>query len=749
MSPSSVLRAQKEYTLELGDKPLIVKTGALATQANASVLCQIGDTVAMSNVTVSAKPRDGVDFLPLQVVYQEKYYAGGKIAGSRFRKREGRPGDEYVLLGRIVDRGLRPMFPKHIRNDIQVFCTILSYDFENEHDVAAANAANLAVALSDCPADGPLGSVRIGLINGELVLNPTREAFLKSDLDLFLTASLERVVMIEAGANQVSEEDILRAIEFGKKWAQKIAKFFADIQKEIGRTKFVVEEPFMNEEAYEFLKKEVLPTVNKAIKDKLAKLDRRKIFNDLMDQAAEKLTEKFASMDPKELEDLAAHGKDLVDKIIKSEVRRLILEEGTRMSSRKIEEIRALSAMVDILPKRVHGSALFQRGETQGLTTCTLGSPGDKELHEGMEGEREDRYMHHYNFPPFSVGETSNRLMVGNREIGHGNLALRGLLPVLPKEEDFPYTIRTVTEILESNGSSSMAATCGSTLALMAAGVPITAPVSGIALGLVSDEEKGKYIILSDLQDEEDFGGDMDFKLTGTAKGITAIQMDIKIKGLPDSVFKEALERSKKGRAEILAVMLSAISEPRKELSPFAPRIETVQVHPDDIRLVIGKGGETIQKITKETGVEIDIEDSGLVFITSANGEAMEKAKEWIQGIVAKPEVGKIYKAKIVRIIPGVGAIAEFLKGKDGMIHISELQWQRTENVEDVVNVGDEVEVKCVEYDAMEGKTRLSLKQMTPPPEGFVPPAPRPGGFGGPRRGGGGFGGPRRGPPRR
>jgi polyribonucleotide nucleotidyltransferase len=749
MSSSLVLAPQKEYTLELGDKKLVLKTGALATQANATVLCQMGDTVAMSNVTVSAKARDGVDFLPLQVVYQEKYYAGGKIAGSRFRKREGRPADEYVLLGRIVDRGLRPMFPKHIRNDIQVFCTILSYDFENEHDVLAANAANLAVALSDCPADGPLGSVRIGLINGELVLNPTREAFLKSDLDLFLTASLERIVMIEAGANQVSEEEILRAIEFGKKWAQKIAKFFADIQKEIGRGKFTVEEPFSHKEAYEYLKKDILPTVTKAIKDNLAKLDRRKIFNDLMDQAAEKLTEKFASMDPKELEDLAAHGKDLVDKIIKSEVRRLILEEGTRMSSRKIEEIRALSAMVDILPKRVHGSALFQRGETQGLTTCTLGSPGDKELHEGMEGEREDRYMHHYNFPPFSVGETSNRLMVGNREIGHGNLALRGLLPVLPKEEDFPYTIRTVTEILESNGSSSMAATCGSTLALMAAGVPITAPVSGIALGLVSDEEKGKYIILSDLQDEEDFGGDMDFKLTGTAKGITAIQMDIKIKGLPDSVFKEALERSKKGRAEILAVMLSAISEPRKELSPFAPRIETVQVHPDDIRLVIGKGGETIQKITKETGVEIDIEDSGLVFITSANGEAMEKAKEWIQGIVAKPEVGKIYKAKIVRIIPGVGAIAEFLKGKDGMIHISELQWQRTENVEDVVNVGDEVEVKCVEYDAMEGKTRLSLKQMTPPPEGFVPPAPRPGGFGGPRRGGGGFGGPRRGPPRR
>jgi polyribonucleotide nucleotidyltransferase len=378
--------------------------------------------------------------------------------------------------------------------------------------------------------------------------------------------------------------------------------------------------------------------------------------------------------------------------------------------------------MVDVLPSRVHGSALFQRGETQGLCTCTFGSPGDRQLVEGMEGERELRYMHHYNFPPFSVGETSNRLFVGNREIGHGNLAQRALEPVLPSLESFPYTIRTVTEILESNGSSSMAATCGSTLALMAAGVPIAAPVSGIALGLISDEEQNKYVILSDLQDEEDFGGDMDFKLAGTAKGVTAIQMDIKIKGLPDSVFAEALERSRTGRAEILTFMLAAIAEPRKEMSPYAPRIETIQVNPEDIRLVIGKGGETIQKITKELGVEIDIEDSGLVFVTALNGDSMQKAKEWIQGIVEKPEVGKIYDAKVVRIIAGVGAIVEFLRGKDGMIHISELQWQRTENVEDVLKLGDEVKVKVVEYDALEGKTRLSLRQITDPPADFQPP---------------------------
>ena len=747
LSLSSSAAKQQEFTMMLGDQEMIFKTGLVGTQANATVLCQMGGTVCMGNCTVSAKPRVGVDFLPLQVTYQEKYYAGGRIGGSRFRKREGRPGDQFVVLGRVVDRGLRPMFPKHIRNDIQVFCTVLSYDAEHEHDIAAANAANLAVALSDCPADGPLGTVRVGLIGGELVLNPSREARTKSDLDMFVTASPDRVVMIEAGANQVPEAEVLRAIQFGKKWAQKIAVFFADLQKKAGKKKFEVAPPYENKEAYTLLKEWAIKDITKAIKDPLKKLDRRVIFNAFMNGAAEKLQEKFGKAGEKEeLIELYAHASEIMDKIIKAEMRRLILEEGIRMSSRKVNEIRPITVTPDPLPNFVHGSALFQRGETQGLTTCTLGAPGDKQIVEGMEGEVKLRYMHHYNFPPFSVGETSNRLMVGNREIGHGNLAQRALEPVLPPEADFPYTIRTVTEILESNGSSSMAATCGSTLALMAAGVPITAPVAGIALGLISDEEKGKYIILSDLQDEEDFGGDMDFKVGGTEKGITAIQMDIKIKGLPDSVFEEAIARSREGRMEIMKVMLAALPEPRKEMSPHAPRIEVIQIDPEMIRLVIGKGGEMIQKITGELGVEIDIEDSGLIFVTSTNGEAMVKAKEWIQGIVAKPEVGKVYDCKVVRIIDGVGAIVEFLRGKDAMIHISELQWQRTERVEDVLQVGAEVKAKCVEYDAMEGKTRMSLKQMTAPPEGYSMPPPRMGG-GGPSRGG--FGGPRRGPPRR
>jgi polyribonucleotide nucleotidyltransferase len=729
--------AQKEYTVSLGEQTLTFKTGLLASQANSTVLCQDGDTLSMANVTLSSRARDGVDFLPLQVVYQEKFYATGKVAGSRFRKREGRPADQYVLMGRIIDRGLRPMFPKAFHNDIQVFCTVLSYDFINEHDITSANAANLACALSDAPCDGPLGTVRVGMVDGQLVLNPSVEVRKTSPLDMVLTASLDRIVMIEAGANQLPEEDILKAIDFGKENAQKIAKAFKDIQSEIGKTKREVEAPYTHDEALVYLKEWALPTVNKAIKDSLAKLDRRAIFNEFIDGAQEKLREavsgeRLAVSNEEDAEELYAHGAELVDKIIKGEVRRLILEEGLRMSSRKVDEIRPLSVMVDILPSPVHGSALFQRGETQGLTTCTLGSPGDKLLIEGMEGEREQQYFHHYNFPPFSVGETSNRLFTGNREIGHGNLAQRGIEPVLPDLEKFPYTIRTVTEILESNGSSSMAATCGSTMALMAAGVPITAPVSGIAMGLICDEESGKYIVLSDLQDEEDFGGDMDFKVTGTAKGVTAIQMDIKIKGLPDSVFTDALEKAKVGRLHILDAMLASLKEPRKDLSSHAPRIETINIDPDDIRLVIGKGGETIQKITKECEVDIDIEDSGVVFVTAPNGEAMEKARKWIQGIVARPEVGAIYDCKVVRVIPGVGAIVEFLQGKDAMIHISELQWERTENVEDVVNVGDEFQAKCVEYNAADGKTRLSLKQMQDRPAHIKPAPPR----GGARPGG-------------
>ena len=739
---SSAIAENKEYTVDVGDQKFVFKTGMLAAQANATVIGQLGDTVCMSNCTTSRTARPGVGFLPLQVVYQEKFYAAGKVAGSRFRKREGRPADLFVLTARVIDRGLRPMFPKTVHNDIQVFCTVLSYDFIAEHDIVSANAASLAVALSDCPADGPVGTVRVGILDGNLVLNPTHETREKCELDMIVTATQDRVIMIDAAANQVPEEKMLEAIQFGQEAAQKIAKAFADIQKEIGAEKWEAPAAFEHAEALEVLKASAIEGINNAILTPMDKLARRAYFGELAEGAAAVLEEQVESGKLKvesdeAKEELLENAADMMNKVVTGEVRRLVLEEGKRMSGRTPDEIRPVGCMVDILPARVHGSALFQRGETQGLTTCTLGSPGDKLLTEGMMGEKEDRYFHHYNFPPFSVGETSNRLFTGNREIGHGYLAQKALEPVLPTEEVFPYTIRTVTEILESNGSSSMAATCGSTLALMAAGVPISSPVSGIAMGLMSDSS-GKFVVLSDLQDEEDFGGDMDFKVTGTAAGVTAIQMDIKVKGLPDDVFVQALEKAKIGRAAILKDMLSAIPEVRKEMSAFAPRIETINIDPDDIRLVIGKGGETIQGITKEFGVDIDIEDSGMVFVTAPDGESMEKASARIQNIVAKPEVGTTYDCKIVRIIDGIGGIAEFLGGKDGMIHISELAWTRTENVEDVIKVGDEVKALCVEYNASDGKTRLSLKQLTDKPEGYVERAPRPHG-----------GGDRRGPPRR
>jgi polyribonucleotide nucleotidyltransferase len=736
--------SDKEYSLELGSQNITFRVGGPASQANASVFAQMGDTVSFAAITMGSKPTK-LDYMPLQVVYEEKYYAGGKIAGSRFRKREGRPADNFILLGRAIDRGLRPMFPQHLRHDIQIICSVLSYDFENEHDVLSANAANLATAISNCPADGPLGSIRVGMIGGELVLNPSREARMKSDLDLFLTASPERVVMIEAGANELIEADFLKAVKFGKKWAQKIATFFADLQKRIGLPKILIDPPYEREDVLREVTAFALPVVSKAIKDNLGKKERRRIFDDVMGKVEESVREQIENgklkVENDEEERLLLYMREAVDKVIKEEVRRLLLEEGIRMSGRKAEEIRTLKASIDPLPRRVHGSGLFQRGDTVALTTVTLGAPGDRLIVEGMEGEQKHQYFHHYNFPPYSVGEIGRRMGPGNREIGHGNLAQRSIEPVLPPAEEFPYTIRAVTEILSSSGSTSMAATCGSTLALMAAGVPIRTPVSGIALGLISDEEKGKYIVLSDLQDEEDFGGDMDFKIAGTTKGITAVQVDIKIKGLPDSVIEEAIARARTGRLEVLEVMLAAIAEPRKELSPYAPRIETVRIDPADIRLVIGKGGETIQKITEETGVEIDIEDSGLIFITSADGAAMQRAKEWIMRLTEKPEVGKVYTGKVTRIIPDVGAIVEFLPGKDGMVHISELQWQRTERVEDVVKTGDEVQVKLVEADPAGDRNRLSIRQLTEPPPGMeVRPQRRgspSGRRGGPRHGGG------------
>ncbi|MBU1683333.1 polyribonucleotide nucleotidyltransferase, partial [Patescibacteria group bacterium] len=647
----------KIFTLPIGNKELIVEVGKLAQQCNGSCTVRYGDTVILATATMSKEARPGVNFLPLMVNYQEKLYASGMIKSSRFVKRETRPSDEKILMARVADRTYRPLFPKDFHRDIQVMLTTLSYDRENEHDMLATIAGSIALTISDIPFEGPTATVRVGLIGGEFALNPTAEARNKSDLDLIVSSDSENVIMIEAGANEIPEDKMLEAIAFGKKWSQKIAKFIQDIQKEVGVEKFEFIPPENNPAIVDYVEKTYADKIMNALYEKTGKLERFGYFAELTKEAEEYFADKVE-------EDEISQVKGVMDKLIKHTVRKNILENEKRIGGRKLDEIRPLYVEVGLLP-RTHGSGLFQRGETQGLTICTLGAPGAAQILEGIEGESKKSYLHHYNFPPFSVGETSNRLFTGNREIGHGALAERALMPVLPAKEDFPYTIRLVTEILASNGSSSMAATCGSTLALMDAGVPIKKPVAGIAMGLMTSHHNPElYKILTDLQDEEDMGGDMDFKVTGTDTGITAIQMDIKLKGLPDNIFVEALESAKKGRLEILDAMIKVIAKPRPELSPYAPQLITMKINPEKIRFVIGPGGEVINKIIAETGIDsLDIEDDGTLVITTPDAESGKKAKEWVESIVADPEAGKLYENSKVTKVLEFGAIVEFMPG--------------------------------------------------------------------------------------
>ena len=702
----------KTYTLPLGNKELIVEVGKLAQLANGSCTVRYGDTVILATATMSKEARDGVDFLPLMVNYQEKMYASGQIKSSRFIKRETRPSDDKVLMARVADRTYRPLFPKGWHRDIQVMLTTLSYDKENEHDMIATIAGSIALTISDIPFEGPTATVRVGLINDEFVLNPTAEARTKSDLDLIVSSDVNTVIMIEAGANEVPEGKMLEAIQFGKKWGQKIAQFIKDIQKEVGKEKIVFEAPEKNETIINYIKDNYAEKIMDALFSKPGKLDRYNYFREIGKEAEEALKNKVE--DEADLKQIPG----IVDKLVKETVRKNILENDKRIGGRSMDEIRPLNIEAGLLP-RTHGSALFNRGETQGLTTCTLGSPGDAQILDGIEGETKKRYFHHYNFPPFSVGECSNRLMTGNREIGHGALAERALLPVLPSKEDFPYTIRTVTEILASNGSSSMAATCGSSLALMDAGVPIKAQVGGVAMGLMTDyDNPSNYRILTDLQDEEDMGGDMDFKVTGTRTGITAIQMDIKLKGLPDNIFQEALEAARKGRMNILDAMDAVISEPRPELSEFAPRLLPMTVNPEKIRFIIGPGGEMINKIIAETGVQsIDIEDDGSVVITSLNGESAKKAYEWILGLTADPETGKVYEnCKVTKVLE-FGAIVEFMPGKEGMVHVSEIKDEFVKDVSTIIKEKQIVNVKLLAIDEAAGRFKLSMKGIPQPPQ--------------------------------
>ena len=690
----------KTFEMELGGRTLSVEVGKYAELANGAALLRYGDTVLLAVATASDKPREGIDFFPLSVDYQEKLYAVGKIPGS-FLKREGRPSDNAVLTSRMIDRPLRPLFPKDLRNDVSVVTTVFSVEQDNSPEIISMIGSSVAVSISDIPFNGPMAGVSVGLVEGEFVINPTVSQREKSEMDLTVVGSKEKVVMIEAGANEVPEDVMLEAIMYGHKVVQEICAFIESIVQEVGKTKFEYESFSVDEAIYEDIKAYAHDKVQTAL-DTDDKTIREENLSVVYEDVFTHFEEKYPEMQ-KEME-------EALYKLQKQIVRRWILDEGKRSDGRGLNDIRALSAEVDILP-RTHGTGLFKRGQTQVLTIATLGAMGDVQKLDGLDEEESKRYMHHYNFPPFSVGEARPARGPGRREIGHGALAERSLIPVLPSEKEFPYAIRLVSEVLSSNGSTSQGSVCGSTLALMDAGVPIKAPVAGISVGLVTEGER--FVTLTDIQGMEDFFGDMDFKVAGTKTGITSIQMDLKIDGLTREIIKAALYQTRDARMYILdEVMLKAIDKPRDHLSKYAPKIITTTIDPDKIRDVIGPGGKIIQRIIADTGVKIDIEDTGKVFISTADEEAAQKALDIIHGIAKDVEPGTIFMGKVVRIM-NFGAFVEFLPGKEGLVHISKLDKKRVEKVEDVVKVGDEILVKVLEVDK-QGRINLSRKDAMP-----------------------------------
>jgi polyribonucleotide nucleotidyltransferase len=728
----------KTFTAEIGGRELTISTGQLAGQAGAAVTVRYGDTVVLATATMAKVQRDGIDFFPLVVDYEERLYAAGKIKSSRFMKREGRASDDAILTSRVVDRSIRPLFDQTMRNDVQVVITVLSWDQENDADILALVGASAALHMSNIPWAGPIGAVRVGRIGGEWVLNPTYAARDKSDLDIILAATKDEHVMIEAGANEVEEQVILDGLAFGHKHIRKVIDLIQEVQAAIGKEKIkadVTEKTAEEVAASEQLKAKVLAFAAgklRAIWKTKSKAEREAAITKLTADLDELL-----KADNDVSKEQRVEGRHILEFELDDEARKMVLEEEIRVDGRKLDEIRPLSAIVGLIP-RTHGSGLFQRGETQVLSLVTLGSPGDEQTLDGMEEASKKRYMHHYNFPAFSTGEVKPLRGPGRREIGHGALAEKALVPVIPTKEEFPYTIRVVSEVLSSNGSSSQASICGSTLSLMDAGVPIKAPVAGIAMGLMSDPATKTYKVLTDIQGIEDHAGDMDYKVAGTKKGITAIQLDIKLGGIPVSVSEEALSGAKKARLQILDVMAKAIAEPRAELSPYAPRIITIKIDPEKIREVIGKGGETINKIIDECGgadvIKIDLEDDGQVYITSTNADMANKAKTWIETLVKDLVVGEIYDGVVTDIIKDrmrgneIGAIVEVLPGKDGMVHVSNISMQHVANVSDVLHIGDKVRVKVMEVDAVRGKVSLSMKALDPNYTGEVerPRGPRP-----------------------
>lgn len=683
------------FSTDLGGRTLTIETGKIAKQANGSVLVRYGDTAVVVAVTGTDTPREGVDFFPLTVDFEEKMYAVGKIPGG-FLRREGRPAETAILTSRLIDRPIRPMFPEGYHNDVQIVATAVSVDPDNAPDIPAMIGASCALSISDIPFEGPIAGVRVGLIDGQFIVNPTVEQAAVSEMNLCVAGTKDAILMVEAGAKEVSEETMLDAIWFAHGEIKKLVEFQEKIQAEVGKPKMEV--PVYTPPA------ELVEEIRLYGEDKLkaALMDADKLHREKMvDEVKMEIAEHFSELYPDNAVDVAY----ITQKLIKAVVRHTISVDKIRPDGRALDEVRPISCEVGLLA-RPHGCSLFTRGQTQVLNCLALAPLREAQTLDGLGTELVKRYIHHYNFPPYSVGETKPLRSPGRREIGHGALAERALLPVIPSEEEFPYTIRLVSEVLESNGSSSMASVCASTLSLMDAGVPIKAPVSGVAMGLVKEGEH--FTILTDIQGLEDALGDMDFKVAGTAKGITAIQMDIKIDGINREIFQQALAQAKKGRAFILGKMLECISEPRKELKKYAPKITTLKVNPDKIKDIIGPGGKVIKKIVEETGAKIDIEDDGTVYIAAVNSESADKAIATIKGITAEPEVGKIYTGKVTRIM-NFGAFVEFMPGREGLVHISQLAKERVEKVEDVVSVGDEIVVKLVEIDN-KGRMNLSRK---------------------------------------
>jgi len=706
------MHSKKRFSFEWGGRELVIESGHFAEQADGAVTVQMGGTVVLVTAVMSRKIREGLDFFPLLVDYDEKLYAAGKIKSSRFIKREGRATDEAILTSRVVDRCVRPLFDDRIRNDIQIVVTTLSFDHVNDPDVLAIIGASLALSISPIPWNGPVGAVRIGRINGELVLNPTYEAREKSDYEILISGTDEKILMIEACANQITESDCFAGMEFGMRHQRKLLGFMRSVISELAVAKAsVVQEPSDEEKASRAsLAGKVHAFVRPKLGEVFSAVDKAQ-RQERMDSLIAELDE-FLKADHEVSKELRAKGLAMVEDEFAAYTKHLVLTEGKRADGRAIDEIRPLSAEVGLLP-RTHGSALFRRGETQVLSVVTLGSPSDEQVIDSMEESKKKRYMHHYNFPGFSTGEVAPVRGPGRREIGHGALGEKAILPVLPPKEQFPYTIRVVSEVLSANASTSMAAACGSSLSLMDAGVPISDAVGGISVGLVTERNERneivKYTLLTDMQGIEDFWGEMDFKVAGSRKGITAMQLDVKNDGLPLPLVRETLQRALEARLKVLDVMDQAIASPRAELSPYAPRIYTLQIPVDKIRDVIGPGGKTINEIIAATGVSIDIEDSGLVMVTAVGSEGANKAIEWIKTITREVVVGELYTGKVTRMLD-FGVFVEVLPKQEGLIHISELAPFRVSRVEDIVRVGDTLTVRVIGIDE-QGRINLSLKQ--------------------------------------